>query len=69
MTAESKFAVRWTLGECRGSSSKKNPAPHQTVALAKMSDWYRTSAPEKGGILALPTGGGKTFTAIWLSGG
>jgi superfamily II DNA or RNA helicase len=29
-----------------------------------MSDWYRLPVEGKGGILALPTGGGKTFTAV-----
>ena len=47
MATEPKFAVRWPLGECRASSAKKTPAPHQTAALAKMSDWYRLPAESR----------------------
>lgn len=41
---------------------RHDPAPHQEQALGKMAEWYR---PEQnlGGILALPTGGGKSFVA------
>ncbi len=64
MSTEPRFAVRWPLSKCRESPAKKTPEPHQTAALAKMNDWYRGGASPKGGILALPTGGGKTFTAV-----
>ncbi|MCB2205034.1 DEAD/DEAH box helicase family protein [bacterium] len=42
----------------------KQPAPHQQDALRALAKWYRSEQAPKGGILALPTGAGKTFTAI-----
>jgi ATP-dependent helicase IRC3 len=49
-------------------TSLKIPAAHQAVAINQLIKWYN-SRPYKldssaGGILVLPTGGGKTFTAI-----
>ena len=41
----------------------RDPAPHQQRALDKLGKWYRTPEDERGGILVLPTGGGKTFVA------
>ncbi|HEY9635277.1 MAG TPA: DEAD/DEAH box helicase, partial [Coleofasciculaceae cyanobacterium] len=44
--------------------SHKVPANHQNEALAKLKEWFKKQYSEPtGGILALPTGGGKTFTA------
>ncbi|MGB5962096.1 MAG: DEAD/DEAH box helicase family protein [Coleofasciculaceae cyanobacterium] len=44
--------------------SHKVPANHQNEALAKLKIWFKEQYSEPaGGILALPTGGGKTFTA------
>jgi len=44
--------------------SHKVPANHQHEALAKLKEWFKKQYSEPaGGILALPTGGGKTFTA------
>ncbi len=44
--------------------SNKVPANHQKEALAKIKQWFQTQhVNSAGGILALPTGGGKTFTA------
>ena len=41
------------------------PASHQRRALSRLDEWYAESnGAARGGILALPTGGGKTFTAI-----
>ncbi len=43
----------------------KEPAAHQKEALASLDRWYRTNARKSGGgILVLPTGAGKTFTAV-----
>lgn len=43
----------------------KEPAAHQKEALASLDRWYRANAAKGGGgILVLPTGGGKTFTAV-----
>lgn len=44
----------------------RQPAAHQEEALKKLSQWFNQVQPKpqhKGGILVLPTGGGKTFTA------
>jgi superfamily II DNA or RNA helicase len=44
---------------------KREPAPHQVEALGKLTKWFSqaTTSP-RGGIVVLPTGGGKTFTAV-----
>jgi superfamily II DNA or RNA helicase len=43
----------------------KDPAAHQHEALGKLHEWFQSKPkPDNaGGILVLPTGGGKTFTA------
>lgn len=43
----------------------KDPAAHQHEALAKLQQWFKEQSQFKksGGILVLPTGGGKTLTA------
>jgi superfamily II DNA or RNA helicase len=49
--------------EARGRT--KEPAAHQKDALAALDRWYQAKRGSGGGgILVLPTGGGKTFTAI-----
>ncbi|MBN2664637.1 MAG: DEAD/DEAH box helicase family protein [Bacteroidales bacterium] len=48
-----------------GKVLEKQPREHQTVAHAKMTEFY--SEQGKRGILVLPTGAGKTYTAVyWL---
>ncbi len=42
----------------------KKPAAHQHQALDKLQKWYQDKNSNPGGILVLPTGGGKTFTAM-----
>ncbi|MGI9090140.1 MAG: DEAD/DEAH box helicase family protein [Gemmatimonadaceae bacterium] len=44
---------------------RREPAAHQVEALNRLAVWY-ASKPKggRGGILVLPTGGGKTFTAV-----
>jgi ATP-dependent helicase IRC3 len=39
------------------------PAPHQNEALKRLARWYAEHPSGGGALLALPTGGGKTFTA------
>ena len=64
-TTSPTYFADWTLKECRSAKVKKEPAPHQHEALAKMNKWYAgRSGDADGGILVLPTGGGKTFTAV-----
>ena len=55
----------YDLQAARGSAHGHEPAPHQQLALEKLNAWYDTfTKPQIGGILVLPTGGGKTFTAM-----
>ncbi len=44
---------------------RREPAPHQVAALQRLESWYRLHRKAGGGgILVLPTGGGKTFMAV-----
>lgn len=59
------FYKEYDLIGSRQNPSIKGAAAHQTEALGKMADWLARFQDENaGGIVALPTGGGKTFTAI-----
>jgi ATP-dependent helicase IRC3 len=62
----SPFFAEWPLKQCRATKSKKTPAPHQKAALGKLNAWYAALSGRDGGILALPTGAGKTFTAVYF---
>lgn len=68
MSAErekSEWIRRYDLVEARKQGVQRVPAPHQSRSLAKLEDWYRSAnGSPRGGILTLPTGGGKTFTAM-----
>ena len=60
----SDFYREYDLADARRQGVAKNPAPHQAEALQKLDQWYKSAPTEpRGGILVLPTGGGKTFTA------
>ncbi|MBK9258232.1 MAG: DEAD/DEAH box helicase family protein [Polyangiaceae bacterium] len=55
----------YDLNEARKYPSKRIEAAHQAKALADLRAWYETApTPNAGGLLVLPTGGGKTFTAV-----
>ncbi|GAB4198284.1 MAG: DEAD/DEAH box helicase family protein [Roseiflexaceae bacterium] len=59
-----EFYCEYNLTQARAHPSKRSPASHQSDALAKLNPWFAKPSKEpKGGILVLPTGGGKTFTA------
>jgi len=59
------FYREYNLIEARRNHSKKEPASHQAAALVHLLQWYRSNPkPYAGGILVLPTGGGKTFTGV-----
>jgi superfamily II DNA or RNA helicase len=62
----SEFCRRFDLEDARLNPSKNSPAAHQQDALGKLHAWFQSAsrAPEAGGIVVLPTGGGKTFTAV-----
>ena len=53
----------YDLFDARSRKSARTPAPHQQRALDKLEKWYREPDNKRGGILVLPTGGGKTFVA------
>ncbi len=62
---QSKMFRRYNLTRARATRARREPAPHQSEALGKLHDWYRSHpATHRGAILALPTGGGKTFTTV-----
>lgn len=53
------------LDDVRKIRSKVEPFPHQKKSLEELYKWYRNkNYKTKGGILVLPTGAGKTFTAV-----
>jgi len=63
--APSRFFREHDLEECRKHKSNRRPEPHQEKALRQLHKWYAArSGKDDGGILVLPTGGGKTFTAV-----
>ena len=60
------FYRLYDLRAARNQRSGKRPAAHQAAALDKLQQWFRSPTPgtAKGGLLVLPTGGGKTYTAV-----
>lgn len=58
------FYREYDLAAARKRRLTKTPAPHQSAALQKLRAWHEnTEVGSRGGILVLPTGGGKTYTA------
>src|SRR5262249_4716197 len=63
-----RFYTHYDLAERRQHKSTRKLAAHQTAAFADLGNWYRSKpAPPRGGILVRPTGGGKTFTALYFA--
>ncbi len=62
--AANSFYAEIDLRKARKQPSRMSPFAHQTDALKKLSDWFGKTKPPRGGILTLPTGAGKTFTAV-----
>ena len=58
-----RSSITYPLAEARRHPSQKQPASHQAEALGKLRTWFGGRAEGRGGILVLPTGSGKTFTA------
>lgn len=58
------FYRNYDLYDCREQKSILEPAIHQKKALKSLAQWFTRKENPQGGILALPTGAGKTFTAI-----
>lgn len=64
MNEKREFYSEYDLKEARKASIRK-PAAHQSMAIDNLIKWYNDHRDTyAGGILVLPTGGGKTFTAI-----
>ena len=62
---KSEWCREYDLVAERPLAAEREPAEHQTEALGKLGRWYgREDAYPNGGVLVLPTGGGKTFTAV-----
>jgi len=65
MTDIPNYCRKYDLSKARKNDSLKTPASHQSAALEKLYNWYGSHPkPHAGAILVLPTGGGKTFTAV-----
>jgi superfamily II DNA or RNA helicase len=65
MGAVSEWEREYNLEEARQKPSGRAEAAHQTEALSVLSKWYASgSTVDAGGLLVLPTGAGKTFTAV-----
>jgi ATP-dependent helicase IRC3 len=60
----SDFYCKYGLTQARKYPSKKVPAGHQSEALDELHAWFEKKHSPAGGILVLPTGGGKTFVAV-----
>ncbi|MBE9224698.1 DEAD/DEAH box helicase family protein [Phormidium sp. LEGE 05292] len=60
---DNKYQCTYLLAEVE--KQPKEPAAHQHQALTKLQQWFKEQSKYKqsGGILVLPTGGGKTLTA------
>lgn len=59
-----RFYRSYDLQRAREQKSPREPAPHQREAIDKLSRWFDANSKDAGAIIVLPTGGGKTFTAI-----
>ncbi len=65
MAGNSDYYREYDLIKARKAPSKINMAPHQVDANVSLMNWFGKNTPgNHGGILVLPTGGGKTFTAV-----
>jgi ATP-dependent helicase IRC3 len=59
-----EFYCEFDLSVAR-KAAMKEAAAHQAMAIDHLINWYNAKRDAyAGGILVLPTGGGKTFTAI-----
>jgi superfamily II DNA or RNA helicase len=64
MSDENLFVREYDLAPARRRLSARIPEPHQRQALSTLRSWFDGDEPTKGGLLTLPTGGGKTFAAV-----
>jgi superfamily II DNA or RNA helicase/5-methylcytosine-specific restriction endonuclease McrA len=61
---ENKFFRAYDLTVAREQRSRREPAPHQLDAMDKLQRWFAAHQKDAGAVVVLPTGGGKTFTAV-----
>ena len=64
MSEQQKISFFRTYDLTKTQKQPQEPAAHQREALDKLYKWFQEKHSNAGGILALPTGGGKTFTAV-----
>ncbi len=64
MTIKNEWLRQYSLIDARRKRSTQKPQPHQEDALVKLKTWFESTEQPSGALLVLPTGGGKTFTAV-----
>ena len=64
MSEQQKSGFFRTYDLTKPQKQPKEPAAHQYQALDRLHKWFYGKHSDAGGILVLPTGGGKTFTAV-----
>ena len=64
MSEKADFYREYDLIKCRKHISKKPEATHQKEAIINLKNWFESKKFPSGSIIALPTGSGKTFTAV-----
>lgn len=52
------------LNDCRNNVSTRKPVNHQERAIIELNKWFYSKEFPSGTIMVLPTGSGKTFTAV-----
>jgi len=62
--AETTWCRTYDLNEARRSYTEREPFQHQHDALTKLDAWFVSRQTPSAGILVLPTGAGKTYTAV-----
>ncbi|MBD3372541.1 MAG: DEAD/DEAH box helicase [Candidatus Coatesbacteria bacterium] len=60
-----KLYRKYNLVEARSKPTSKEPRVHQQKAISDLLTWYKAdNQPHAGKLLVIPTGGGKTYTAV-----
>ncbi|MDO9044337.1 MAG: HEAT repeat domain-containing protein [Methanobacteriaceae archaeon] len=64
MGQKADFFREYDLNFCRNRMSNKPEAIHQSETINHLTNWFNSKNFPSGSIVALPTGSGKTFTAV-----
>jgi len=64
METKSEFCLTFDLNEIKSHRPTRTPKAHQNKAIKALDNWIKSRTKRKGAILVMPTGGGKTFTAV-----